>query len=146
MKMILAGLLALISLATVAHAADYKSIADNGVILYDAPSVKAKRLYVVSRDYPVEVIVSVDNWVKVRDQAGELTWVERKFLSDRRTVVITAQQAEVRQSASEGAPLAFRVQQGVAMDIVEIGSDGWARVRHRDGQSGFVRVRDGWGF
>lgn len=129
-----------------AKAADYKSIADNGVVLYDAPSVKAKRLYVVSRDYPVEVIVSVDSWVKIRDAAGDLTWVEKKFLSERRTVVITVPQAEVRQGPGEVTPVVFRVQQGVAMDIVEIGNDGWARVRHRDGQSGFLRVKDGWGF
>ena len=113
--------------------------------MYDAPSVKAKKLFVVSRDYPVEAIVSVDNWVKVRDPSGELFWVERKSLSDRRTVLVTVPVADVRQAAGERAPLVFRVQQGVALELSEVGTDGWARVRHRDGQSGFLRIKDVWG-
>ena len=125
--------------------ADFKSVADNAAIVYDAPSVKARKLFVVSRDYPVEVMVSVDNWVKVRDPSGDLFWVERKALSDRRTIVVTAPVADVRQTAGERAPLAFRVQKGVALELSGVGADGWARVRHRDGQSGFLRIQDVWG-
>ncbi|MSQ51985.1 MAG: hypothetical protein EXR28_08865 [Betaproteobacteria bacterium] len=129
-----------------AWGADFKSVAENGTVMYDAPSPKAKKLFVVSRDFPVEVMVTLDNWVKVRDPSGDLTWVERKFLSDRRTVVVTVPVADVRQSNAERAPLVFRVQQGVALELSEVGADGWARVRHRDGQSGFLRIKDVWGF
>lgn len=143
MKISVAMLVA--AIAVPAWAADFKSVADNGAVMYDAPSVKAKKLFVVSRDYPVEAIVSVDNWVKVRDPSGELFWVERKSLSDRRTVLVTVPVADVRQAAGERAPLVFRVQQGVALELSEVGTDGWARVRHRDGQSGFLRIKDVWG-
>ena len=128
-----------------ASGADFKSIAENGTVMYDAPSAKAKKMFVVSRDYPVEVMVSVESWVKVRDPVGELFWVERKSLSDRRTIVVSVPVADVRQAAGERAPLAFRVQQGVALELSEVGTDGWARVRHRDGQSGFLRIKDVWG-
>ena len=131
--------------AVPAWGADFKSVANDGAVMYDAPSVKAKKLFVVSRDYPVELMVSMDNWVKVRDPSGELLWMERKSVSDRRTVVVTAAVADVRQAALERAPLVFRVQQGVALELSEIGSDGWARVRHREGQSGFLRIKDVWG-
>jgi SH3-like domain-containing protein len=132
-------------IAMSAQAADFKSIADNAAIAYDAPSVKAKRLFVVSRDFPVEIMVSVDNWVKVRDLSGDLYWVERKALSDRRLVVVTAAVADIRQTAGDAAAVAFRAQKGVALELAETGADGWAKVRHRDGQSGFVRFQDVWG-
>lgn len=128
-----------------AWGADFKSVSVDGAVMYDAPSVKAKKLFVVTRDYPVEAMVSVDNWIKVRDPSGDLFWVERKSLSDRRTVVVTAPVADVRQAAAVRAPLVFRAQQGVALELSEVGTDGWARVRHRDGQSGFLRIKDVWG-
>ncbi len=141
----IAAAIILAASAIPAWGADFKSVAENGTVMYDAPSVKAKKLFVVSRDYPVEAMVSVENWVKVRDPAGELFWVERKSLSDRRTVVVTVPVADVRQAAGERAPLAFRVQQGVALELSEVGADGWARVRHRDGQNGYLRIKDVWG-
>lgn len=141
----IAAAIILAASAIPACGADFKSVAENGTVMYDAPSVKAKKLFVVSRDYPVEAMVSVENWVKVRDPAGELFWVERKSLSDRRTVVVTVPVADVRQAAGERAPLAFRVQQGVALELSEVGADGWARVRHRDGQNGYLRIKDVWG-
>ena len=124
---------------------EFKSITENGTVMYDAPSPKAKKMFVVARDYPVEVMVTLDTWVKVRDPSGDLTWVERKFLSDRRTVVVTVPVADVLQSSGDRAPLAFRAQQAVALELSEVGADGWARVRHRDGQSGFLRIKDVWG-
>lgn len=132
-------------LANASFAAEFKSVTDSGTIMYDAPSPKAKKLFVVSKDYPVEVMVMVDTWAKVRDASGDLLWMEKKFLSDRRTVVVTAPVADVRQSSGEQAPLVFRAQQGVALELSEMGTDGWARVRHRDGQSGFLRIKDVWG-
>lgn len=128
-----------------ALAAEYRSIGDNAVPMYDAPSAKANRLFVASRYYPVEVIVQVDNWIKVRDAAGDLAWVEKKHLADRRTVVVTAALADVRLKAEDGAPLVFQARQGVALEIAELGMDPWVKVRHRDGQTGFVRTNQVWG-
>jgi len=138
-------LLFLLFAGPAAFAAEYRSIGDNAVFMYDAPSAKANRLFVASRFYPVEVIVQIDSWTKVRDVAGDLVWVERKSLSDTRTVVVTAALADVRQKAEDGASLVFQARQGVALEIVELGMDPWVKVRHRDGQTGFVRTNQVWG-
>ena len=57
--------------APAARAADFRSIADPGTVLYDAPSIRAQKLYVVSQLYPVEVVVNIDNWAKVRSRQME---------------------------------------------------------------------------
>lgn len=131
--------------ASPAAAGEFRSIAENGTPMYDAPSVRAKKLFVASRYYPVEVVINIDAWVKVRDQAGDLTWVEKKALSDKRTVVVTAALAEVRQSPSEQASLVFQAQQGVALDIAEPQTGGWLKVRHADGQVGYLKIGQVWG-
>lgn len=131
--------------APAALAGEFRSIGENAVPMYDAPSVKANALFVASKLYPVEVIVQVDNWTKVRDVAGDLAWVEKKTLSTTRTVVVTAALADVREKAEDSAPLAFQARQGVALEVVELGVGPWAKVRHRGGQTGFVRANQVWG-
>jgi len=137
--------LTLLALAPFAVAGEFRSIAENGTPMYDAPSVRAKKLFVASRYYPVEIVINIDAWAKVRDQSGDLTWVEKKALSDKRTVLITAPYADVRQAPNDQAALMFQAQQGVALDIVEPPAGGWAKVRHADGQVGFLRIAQVWG-
>jgi len=138
-------LLFLLFAVQAASAGDFRSIGENAVPMYDAPSIKANALFVASKFYPVEVIVQVDNWNKVRDVAGDLAWVEKKNLSDTRTVVVTAELADVRESPDDGAPLVFQAREGVALEVVELGVGPWVKVRHRGGQTGFVRANQVWG-
>jgi len=138
-------ILLLILAAPAAFAVEFRSIAENATPMYDAPSAKANPLFVASRFYPVEVIVQIDNWTKVRDAAGDLAWVEKKNLSDTRTVMVTVAMADVREKPDDGAPLVFQARQGVALEIVQLGVGPWVKVRHRDGQTGFVRANQVWG-
>ena len=140
-----AALILALAVAGSAAAADYRSVAENAAVLYDAPSRAAKPVFVVSKLYPVEVIVNLDAWVKVRDHTGALSWIERKALSERRMVLVTAPIAVVRAKAEDPAPVAFQAQQNVVLELLEIAGGGWARVRHPDGAAGFVRTDQVWG-
>jgi hypothetical protein len=64
-----AALLLAVALPVAAHA-EFRSVGEAAAILYDAPSVKAAKLYVAGRNLPVEVIVSDGARVKVRDPLG----------------------------------------------------------------------------
>ena len=128
-----------------AQAADYLSVGENAAVLYDAPSREAKALFVVSRHYPLEVLVNLEAWVKVRDHTGALSWIERKLLTDQRMVVVVAPSAEARQHPEEGAPLAFVAAQNVAFELLGVAPGGWLRVRHADGANGYLRANLVWG-
>lgn len=127
-------------------AADFRTIAESGTVAYDAPSLKATRVFVTGSDYPVEVMVSVENWAKVRDKDGDLFWVEKKALSEHRMVVVMAPTADVRAAPSEQAAVAFQAAKNVVLELAEVAAPGWVKVRHRDGQTGFARVKDLWGW
>lgn len=126
-------------------AMEFFSIADSAVIMYDAPSLKAGKVFVASRHLPVEAIVKVEGWVKVRDSGGSLAWVEEKTLSNKRYVIVTAPQAEAYQAADVNSPLLFEAQQNVVMEWLEPAVNGWIKVRHRDGQSGYIKTHQVWG-
>jgi SH3-like domain-containing protein len=139
----LACLLLAISFAV--QAAEFRSVQENAAVLYDAPSRAATPLYVVQRHYPLEVIVNLEAWVKVRDHAGALTWIEKKALGEKRMVLVTAASAEARARAEDAAPAVFSAAQNVALELIEVVPNGWLRVRHADGASGFVRAAQVWG-
>lgn len=126
-------------------AADLRSVSERAAVLYDAPSLRAKKMYVVGQFYPVEVVVNLDNWVKVRDVSGELTWIEKKSLAERRTVIVTVAMADIRQAADEKSTLVFQAREGVILELSEIGATGWVRVQHRDGQGGYINSKQVWG-
>ena len=127
-----------------ARALDFRSVADAVAILYDAPSTRAQKLFVLSRDYPVEVVVKVEGWTKVRDDTGEFAWIENRQLSERRTVLVKSSGAEARQSASDAAALAFTAEKGVVLEFLQL-TAGWVKVRHPDGAIGFIKVSQLWG-
>ena len=129
-----------------AVALDYRVTTDAATILYDGPSSKARKIFVVGRDYPFEVVVTLEGWVKVRDMAGApLAWVERKALGDRRIVVVKVPVADVVASTEPAAKTVFRAEQNVLLELLEPPESGWAKVRHRDGQSGYIRIAQVWG-
>lgn len=140
--------LALVVLALAAlpvDGAEFRSVAENAAVLYDAPSAKAKKRYILGRGYPVEVVVVVEGWTKVRDAGGELAWIETRSLSERRSVMVKTTLADVRTAAEDKAPLAFQAEQNVLLDLNELTGTGWARVTHRDGQTGYIKVSVVWG-
>lgn len=137
--------LSLILAVTPASAAEFRAVADNAAVLYDAPSLKAKKRYILGRGYPVELVVVVEGWTKIRDAGGELAWIETKNLSERRSVMVKVNLADVHTSAEDKSPLSFQAEQNVLLDLNELTGTGWARVTHRDGQSGFIRVNLVWG-
>ncbi|HEY3433882.1 MAG TPA: SH3 domain-containing protein [Rhodocyclaceae bacterium] len=127
-----------------AFALDYRSAAEVAV-LWDAPSAKARKLYIVAKGSPVELVSAQEAWSKVRDDKGNMAWIENKSLSSVRTVLVRADKAQVRDRADEKAPLVFEAEKDVVLDWLEPGPAGWVKVKHKDGQSGFVRIGQVWG-
>ena len=130
-------------IAPAAHA-QYRAVADTAAVLYDAPSTRSNKLFVVNRGYPVEVIVAVEGWVKVRDASGGLAWIESKQLIDKRTVMVRVPVAQIRQKPDDAAAVAFQAQQNVLLELIDV-SGVWVQVRHRDGGTGYVKAQQVWG-
>jgi len=131
--------------SSAAHAVDYVSVSESSAILYDAPSVKAKKLFVVNRYMPFEQVVTLDDWVKVRDRSGGLYWVEKRVLSNKRYVFALLSLVDVRTEPDIGASRLFQARQQIALEFLESTGTGWIKVRHLDGNVGYVRSTEVWG-
>jgi SH3-like domain-containing protein len=143
----LLGLATLMPLAAMAQGVEMRSVNVQGAVLYDSPSTKGGKLFLAPRGMPLEVISVVNQWVKVRDQAGDVLWIERSALSSLRTLVTTVT-ATVRAQADDTAPVVFTLERGALLDWQEPQqpAPAWLKVKHRDGSAGFVKASEVWGF
>ncbi len=142
----------IVAVPLLASAADFRSTRDAATVLYDAPSARAKALFVYGRDVPVEPLVTVEGWTKVRDSSGTIGWMQSKSLADKRMLIVRAPGADVHAAPDDKSPLVFRAERDVLLELAEPASSpaatanpGWVRVRHRDGQSGYVRIAQVFG-
>lgn len=143
MKSIAISLLLLLS-SQAALAFDLVSVAEPA-ILYDANSLRAKKLFVATRYLPLEQVVVLDNWVKVRDNSGKLFWIEKRNLSSKRYVMVTVPSTDVLRNPDEGSALVFKATQQLGLEWLGNTGSGWVKVRHADGSTGYLRSGDVWG-
>ncbi len=139
-----ATLLLLLAASPAAQAFDFVSVAEPAV-LYDANSLKAKKLFVATRYLPLEQVVVLDNWVKVRDNTGKLFWIEKRMLSSKRYVMVTATTSVVRRSPEDNAEAVFTATQQLGLEWLGSTGAGWVKVRHADGSAGYIKSGDVWG-
>jgi len=127
------------------QAADFRSILKEKAIAYDAPSAEAVKLYIMAKGYPVEVIVDLGAWVKVRDQRSGLSWVAGKDLDAHRTVLVT-DNTEIKEKESADANLLGKVEKDVVLELLSPSiNKGWIKVKHRDGIVGYIQSSAIWG-
>lgn len=140
----IAGALLLLATAT-SQAFDFKTVGAAPAILYDAPSTKGGKLFIVPRGTPLEVVLTYGDWVKVRDLSGELAWTEAKGLSAKRNVIVRTANVKIRATADDNGAPVFIADKGVLLELVEPAAGGWVKVRHRDGLTGYIKNTDIWG-
>ena len=139
-----ATLLLLLVASQGAQAFDFVSVAEPA-ILYDANSLKAKKLFVATRYLPLEQVVVLDNWVKVRDNSGKLFWIEKHQLSSKRYVMVTVPLTTIYRSPDEKAEVVFKATQQLSLEWLGNTGTGWVKVRHADGSMGYLKSNDVWG-
>ena len=128
-----------------ASALEFRSVALPKVISYDAPSKEASKLFILSNGYPVEVIVNLGDWLKVRDALGGLSWVEAKSLSTKNTALVLTK-TDIKAIEDGASALVATVEKDVVLELIAGATkSGWQKVKHRDGVTGFVQSTTLWG-
>ena len=127
------------------QALEFRALAEHGTVFYDAPSAQARKLFVGSRGMPLEVLIENRDWLRVRDQSGALAWVEKKALSDKRSVVVAINKAEVRVAADASPACCSWPRKACCFSCWKRARPAGSRSKHRDGAIGFIRIEEVWG-
>ena len=98
LRIFLLSLFFLYTSISAAEEVEFLSVSSNSTVMYDAPSLKAEKVFVVNAYFPVQVLVKVEGWTKVKDSSDTIAWIENKFLTERRYIIVTTSLANIHQS------------------------------------------------
>jgi SH3-like domain-containing protein len=107
---------------------------------------KGKKLYLIKAQTPVEVVVKLEGWFKVRDAEGH-AGLDRgaKHLAERTDPGRDRAEGEIRQSDKPDAPLVAEARQMGGGGVCRAGFARLGQGPHRDGATGYVRATQVWG-
>ena len=126
--------------------AEFRSVSVSKTILYEAPSATTKRIYLVSEGYPLEVIVNLGDWLKVRDPYGTLSWVESKNLQSKRTVIVKVDKANIFKEPELKSALLANIEKDVVIELSDpLITSGWIKVRYQQDLDGYIQASQVWG-
>lgn len=95
------------------------------------------------RNQPLEITAEYGHWRRVRDQDGAGGWMHYSLLSGVRTVLVSAEMADMYRLPEEGAPLAARAEFGVVARLGKC-KPNWCQII-AGRQKGWVLKSQLWG-
>lgn len=126
--------------------AEFRSVAFAKTILYEAPSATTKRVYLVGEGYPLEIIVNLGDWLKVRDPYGTLSWAESKNLQSKRTVIVKVDKANIYKDPESKSALVATIEKDVIIELSDpLIANGWIKVRYQQDLDGYIQTSQVWG-
>ncbi len=128
-----------------ANGAKFLSLKTDKVDVRQGPGLNFAVAWVFQRaGLPVEILRQADGWSEIRDAEGAMGWVQSRYLSLRRTVVVTGSSGAggiaLKTRATEAADTLVLVEPGIVANLV--GCDGtWCQVGLADVRGYLVQSR-----
>ena len=146
-KFFKAALFLLFSFCSFFVQADFISVKTKQAILFEGPSNTTEKMFIVTEGYPLEVVVSLKDWKKVKDHNGKISWIEAKNTQKERTVLILKDRAVIFNQANNKSHKLANVDKFVVLKLnsyMLIGN--WAQVKTQiEGLVGFISSNEVWG-
>src|SRR5690606_40823488 len=76
-------------------ASNHLEVAVAAAVLYDAPSDKANKRFIVTESTPLEVLSTLPPWTKVRDIDGSVNWIRASELRDRKSTRLNSSHVKI---------------------------------------------------
>lgn len=101
-------------------------------------------LWSVGQYYPVDTLKRSGNWYLIRDFEGDEGWIFHRLLAKIPAVIVKVPLANVRQGPGAKTAILFQAEKGVSFK--RLGKHGaWLKVRHADGDIGWIHHSLVWG-
>lgn len=135
----------LFALMPVASAARMVSVAGAEVHLRSGPSDQNEVKWVLSKGFPLQVIKSQGEWLKVRDFENDEGWIYAPLTSSTPHMIVKSQLANIRSGPGTKYKLTGQARHGVVFRTLER-TKNWVKVQHESGKTGWVARKLLWGW
>jgi len=137
-------LLALVLCAGTASAKRLSVAADKANVR-SGPGTANEILWSVGKYYPVDTIKKSGNWYQVRDFEGDTGWIYRKLLKKIPSVIVKSARVNVREGPGTSFRILFQAEKGVSFKLLKRKKK-WFKVKHADGDVGWLHKNLVWGY
>jgi len=123
-------------LASAVSAAEFVSVAKDGVNVRSGPALDSPVLFQAPGGYPLEVVGRQDQWLNVSDFENEKGWIAASLVSDI-PYVIAKRKGNIRAGAGTEHPQIGTVVREVILKKVEQQGE-WIKISHPQLPSGWI--------
>ncbi len=125
--------------------AENMSVGFSGTEMRSAPNAMASEVIAKLNPYdPLTIIEKGSDYYRVKDYRGRSGWVHRALLSNSPSVVVTGNNANVRQGPGTNHAVVFQLSKGMAVKLLEKQGK-WVKVQTADGKQGWIAAFLVWG-
>ena len=111
------------------EAAEYMSVARNGVNLRSGPGTQNEAIFQLPAGYPLLVLERKGAWLKVQDYEGDKGWIQQSLVSKNPFVIVRVREAKVRSGPGSSTTEVGKAAKEVILS--RAGSQGdWVKVSH----------------
>jgi SH3-like domain-containing protein len=126
------------------------SVAGEKVNMRKGPSTKYSIKWELGKGFPLRVIGSQGNWLKVSDFESDVGWVYKKLVNRNPHLIVKSnKKSKKRVNIRSGPGTKYKVigkaEYGVVFKTLQRG-DGWVKVQHEQGLTGWVKRSLLWGW
>jgi SH3-like domain-containing protein len=126
------------------------SVAGEKVNMRKGPSTKYAVKWELGKGFPLRVIGSQGNWLKVSDFESDVGWVYKKLVNRNPHLVVkvnkkSQKRANIRSGPGTKYKIIGKAEYGVVFKTLQRG-DGWVKVQHEQGLTGWVKRSLLWGW
>ncbi|OGQ97200.1 MAG: hypothetical protein A2521_15565 [Deltaproteobacteria bacterium RIFOXYD12_FULL_57_12] len=127
----------LVTSNTLASAAEYVSVKNDGANIRSAPNTKGAVLWEVFKGFPLKIVNRKDDWAEVVDFEGDKGWIFASLLDKKKTVIIKVDSANMRSGPNTDASVVATVKKGVVFTPLEK-KGAWVKVSYKDDITGWM--------
>ena len=126
------------------------SVVGEKVNLRKGPSTQYPIIWELGKGFPLRIRGYKGNWIKVSDFEGDIGWVYKNLVSRKPHLVVKInKKSKARINIRSGPGTKYKIvgkaEYGVVFETLKRG-DGWVKVRHETGLTGWVKRSLLWGW
>ena len=126
------------------------SVAGEKVNLRKGPSTQYPIIWELGKGFPLRVLARQGNWIKVSDFESDVGWVYNDLVSKKPHLIVkinkdTKARVNIRSGPGTKYKVVGKAEYGVVFETLKRG-DGWVKVRHESGMTGWIKRSLLWGW